>query len=119
MFFKFMRRFGWLSAGLGLTLALAPFGTANAASTMTNHVILADGGNGGSSGGQGNGGHNHGKGSGGKDNGTGSSKKDGGGTSTSPTPATTPETPYAALFPISVVGGALWVYKRRRSSVPN
>lgn len=90
--FNFVRRFGWVSAGLGLVMALVPMGSANAASTT--HAVVADGHH-----------HHH------------HSDQP---SSTSPsTPATTPETPYAVLFPLAIAGSALWVYKRRRSSMPN
>ena len=42
MFFKFVRRYGWLSAGTGLLLALMPISMVNAASTSTHGVFLAD-----------------------------------------------------------------------------
>ena len=102
--FNFVRRFGWVSVGLGLVLALVPMGAANAASAGS-HVVLADGGH-------------HGSHSGGGDQGSqGGNQGNQGGSGSGANPTPTPETPYAALFPIAIAGGALWVYRKRRAAV--
>ncbi len=123
--FNFVRRFGWVSVGLGLVLALVPMGAANAASAGS-HVVLADGGHHGShsgggdqgsqGGNQGNQGGNQGN-QGGNQGNQGGDQGNQGGSGSGANPTPTPETPYAALFPIAIAGGALWVYRKRRAAV--
>ena len=98
MFFKFVRRYGWLSAGTGLLLALMPISMVNAASTSTHGVFLAD-----------SNGNKDGNGPGKPTSAPGPGPGPGPGK-----PTSAPETPYSVLFPIAIAGGALWVYRKRR-----